>query len=215
MLAAMTMRPIAAAPAAVLAVALLALAACGDDGRQLRPPAPGATSPAPPISTTPPTVTAPPAEGATIALTSPTFAEGTAIPSRYSCSGGNVSPPLAWAGVPAGAAELAVVVVDLDAGGFVHWVVVGLDPTLTGLPEGARPDGAIEARNDSSEFGWFGPCPSDGDAPHRYAFTLYALGTPAALAPGVSGVEAIAAIDAAAIARGTIIGTFAPAGPTG
>lgn len=140
-------------------------------------------------------------------LTSSAFGHGEPIPSRHSCSGGNVSPPLAWSGVPAGTVELAVVVIDLDADNFVHWVIAGLDPSLAGLEEDARPEGAVEARNDSSEFGWFGPCPPDGER-HVYAFTLYALLEPSGVTPASGGADAIAAIAGAPGSAVTLTGTF-------
>lgn len=177
-------------------------AGCGTDGRDLAEPAPGATAP-PLASDTTATVGEPDAvlgpdlgsvtpDSSTIELTSTAFAEGGVIADRFSCAGANVSPPLAWTGVPAGTAELVVVVDDPDANGFVHWAVAGIDPTVTGIGEGGVPEGAIEARNDSSEFGWFGPCPPPGDR-HTYTFALYALAEPSGLGPGASGVEVIAA----------------------
>jgi phosphatidylethanolamine-binding protein (PEBP) family uncharacterized protein len=48
-------------------------------------------------------------------LTSPAFKPGAAMPSRYSCEGEDMSPPLAWDGVPAGTKSLALVLDDPDA----------------------------------------------------------------------------------------------------
>jgi len=210
--------PRRSARAAARLVALAALVAGGcdtGDGRELQHPAPGAT--APPLPTSSSATSAPaagPAVGsesaATLALTSPAFGEGSAIPARYaSCDGDNVSPPLAWAGVPAGTVELALVVRDPDApdGDFVHWVVTGLSPGLAAIGEGAVPDGAVEARNDTSEYGWFGPCPPAGET-HRYTFTLYALGSPSGVAPGADGADAIAAVEASSMAAATLTATF-------
>ena len=36
----------------------------------------------------------------TIQITSPAFKEGEAIPKKYTGEGADVSPPLAWTGVP-------------------------------------------------------------------------------------------------------------------
>ena len=63
---------------------------------------------------------APSAASAAFTLTSTAFTEGGAIPTEFSCDGANVSPPLSWAGVPAGSAALVLVVDDPDARGFVH-----------------------------------------------------------------------------------------------
>lgn len=199
-------------------LAVLALApGCSHDGRYLRPPAPGATAP-----TTPPTSVAstlgssvinPPVGSngsaeSTLRVTSTAFADGGEIPARYSCTGDNVSPPLEWTGVPADAVELAITMIDPDApGGFVHWVLAGLDATATGLDEGAFPEGAVEARNDTSEFGWFGPCPPKGET-HHYVLTLYALRTHLGLRPGVGGPDAIAAITASPADAAILTGLF-------
>lgn len=190
-----------------------------DDGRTLRPPPPGATAPPLASSTTATTAavigtppvgsasgTGAPVEG--FALTSPAFGEGGVVPDRYTCPT-NVSPPLAWAGVPPGTVELAVVVRDPDAldGEFVHWVVSGIDPASTALPEGAVPAGAVEARNDISEFGWFGPCPPEGEV-HRYVFTLHSLSVPSGVAFDAGAPAAIAAIEAASAATATLTATY-------
>ena len=122
---------------------------------------------------------------APFSLTSPAFRAGEGIPSRYSCDGRDVSPPLAWTDVPAGTKALLLTVTDPDARGFVHWVAWDLAPDLGVLPEGASgalPGGALEGRNDFGRTGWGGPCPPSGT--HRYVFTLTALSAPLGLARG-------------------------------
>src|SRR5882724_7825847 len=52
---------------------------------------------------------------AKLALSSSVFAAGGAIPSKYSCEGQNVSPPLAWSGTPPNTKSLALIVQDPDA----------------------------------------------------------------------------------------------------
>lgn len=204
-----------AARAAAVALLLVAgTAACNQgDGRTLRPPPPGATAPPlPSSSTTAAAVIGPPvgsSDTIALALGSAAFADGSPIPDVYGCEGGNVSPPLEWSGVAPQAAELAIVVTDPDAGGFIHWVVAGISPAVTGVAEGALPEGAVEARNDTSEFGWFGPCPPAGDAAHRYVFTLYALDADTGVEIGAGGAEAIAAITRVRGSAATITGTFA------
>ena len=82
---------------------------------------------------------------------------------RHTCDGERLSPPLGWGQVPAGTVELAITMTDPDAGGFVHWVVSSIDPAIVGISDGTLPEGAVEGRNDSSEFGWFPPCPPPED----------------------------------------------------
>lgn len=189
------------------------VAACDtDDGRLMAAPAPGATAPAMPTSV-PPVDGAPTTSDNGIVLASQSFAEGQPIPARHSsCDGENISPPLGWTGIPANVVELALVVSDPDApdGGFVHWVVTGLAPTLVGIPEGTVPEGAVEARNDSSEFGWQGPCPPAGET-HRYVFRLYALTEATALPEGTGAPDAIARITAIPGYASDLTGTYARA----
>jgi hypothetical protein len=144
-----------------------------------------------------------------ITVSSPAFAAGAAIPQRFTCDGDNRSPPLRWSGVPAGTVEAALVVDDPDAprGTYVHWVVVGVDPASTELAEGSDPAGARQVRNSAGKAAYTGPCPPGGPA-HHYRFTVYALQRRAEVGADASPEAAIQAIEAAATARGRLIGTF-------
>jgi Raf kinase inhibitor-like YbhB/YbcL family protein len=97
---------------------------------------------------------------------------------------------------------------DPDADGFLHWAVLAIPPTVTDIAGGAVPDGAVETENDFGDRGWRGPCPPEGDAPHRYVFTLYALHAPLGLDAAASADEIRAAIAEHALARGTLTGRF-------
>ncbi|QDL55143.1 YbhB/YbcL family Raf kinase inhibitor-like protein [Rhodoferax aquaticus] len=102
----------------------------------------------------------------------------------FGCTGGNVSPALSWSNVPAGTKSFAITAYDPDAptgSGWWHWTAYDLPAALRSLPSGAGKAGALPAgakhgRNDygSQEFG--GACPPPGDKPHRYIFTVFALG---------------------------------------
>jgi Raf kinase inhibitor-like YbhB/YbcL family protein len=104
----------------------------------------------------------------------------------FGCSGGNRSPQLAWSGAPEGTQSYALTCFDPDAptgSGFWHWVVVNLPAGTTELPldagnptAGQLPAGALQVRNDVGAAGYAGPCPPPGDHPHRYLFTLFAVG---------------------------------------
>jgi Raf kinase inhibitor-like YbhB/YbcL family protein len=144
---------------------------------------------------------------ATLVLTSPAFADGAPVPRRYTCSGGNESPPLQWSGVPAGAGALALVVTDPDAPGgtYVHWIVVNVDASTRSLAAGGVPSGAVQARNSAGHARYDGPCPPSGT--HHYHFTVYALRSPTTLEDGTLTSRALGAIDAKAIGRGTLVGT--------
>jgi len=101
----------------------------------------------------------------------------------FGCAGGNVSPGLSWEGAPAGTKSFAVTCYDPDAptgSGFWHWVVVNIPAGVTSLASGASgadmPAGSLETRTDYGKAGYGGPCPPEGDHPHRYLFTVHAVG---------------------------------------
>jgi Raf kinase inhibitor-like YbhB/YbcL family protein len=176
--------------AALIAAAAAALAGCGGGDRVEGPP---------------------PAAPASITLRSPAFADGAAIPERYSCDGAGVSPPLRWNGVPAGARSLALLMEDPDAPGgtFVHWTLYGVAPDARGLAEGKAPAGARQGENSFGDSAYGGPCPPQGKGAHRYVFTLYALRDTALPNAGASPEDVRAAIAGHALARGTLTGRFA------
>ena len=176
--------------AALIAAAAAALAGCGGGDRVEGPP---------------------PAAPASITLRSPAFADGATIPRRYSCDGAEVSPPLRWSGVPAGARSLALLLEDPDAPGgtFVHWTLYGLAPGTRALAEGKVPPGARQGENSSGDDAYGGPCPPAGKGAHRYVFTLYALRGGALPEAGAAPADVRAAIAGLALARGTLTGRFA------
>lgn len=117
-------------------------------------------------------------------LSSPSFGEGDRIPVNHTADGANLSPPLAWSGVPPAAKSLLLLVEDPDAPDpaapqrtFVHWIVFNLDPSMRGLDLGASsgglPPGARQGRNDFGAQRYGGPNPPVGQ--HRYFFRLFAL----------------------------------------
>ena len=187
--------------AGVIAAVLLVTAACGDDDDADSAPATDGDEAAESTTTT--------AAEAELTITSSAFEEGAEIPVEHSCQGTNTSPPLAWEGVPENATELAVVVTDPDAGGFVHWVIAGIDPGETGLDAGQTPAGAVETVNEATQPGYFGPCPPET---HTYAFTLYALREASGVTAESPPRDALAQLSDLAIAQGELTGEFTPPG---
>ena len=216
---------------AVAAVVALGFAGCGNDGTELRSPSPDlTTTTASTTASTTATTSTPSTAPATgdgpsgdaggaastastaatgvFRLTSPAFTEGGTIPDEFTCVGDDVSPPLAWSGVPVGTVELALVVRDPDADGFVHWVVAGLPAATGGLAKGKPPAGATQALNDFGRAGWAGPCPPSDV--HHYDFRIYALSAPSGVAAETAAAEAADRVETAPVlASAALSGTVA------
>ena len=155
-----------------------------------------------------------------IELTSSAFKEGTRIPRQYTSEGADLSPPLAWSGLPGGTQELAMICDAPDAPSpepWVHWVIYKIPPT-TGLPEGlskapklTEPAGALQGKNSwtsGQTVGYRGPQPPPKSGPHRYFFKLYALDAAVSLGPGASKGALLKAISGHVLAEGQLMGTF-------
>ena len=107
-------------------------------------------------------------------ITSPAFENRQLIPSKYTCDGKNINPPLHFSEIPAGTRSFVLIVDDPDApaGTWIHWIVYNLPPDVTTIQEGAMPDG-LQGKNSFGKSSYGGPCPPSGI--HRYYFKLYAL----------------------------------------
>lgn len=149
-------------------------------------------------------------------LTSPAFKDHGAIPARHTCQGGDVSPPLAWKGAPAGTKSFALIEDDPDAPDpaapqttWVHWVVYDIPAGVSSLAEGASkamPAGSRDGLNDWQRTGYGGPCPPIGR--HRYFHKLYALDVvlPDLKRPDKAALEA--AMKGHVLAQATLVGTY-------
>ncbi len=152
-------------------------------------------------------------------LESPAFRDGQEIPSEYTCEGPDVSPPLAWSGLPEGTRALALVVDDPDAPDpaaprmtWVHWVLWDIPATTRELPAGAGnpggklPPGTRVGRNDWKRPGWGGPCPPVGR--HRYFFKLYALDAPLGDLPAPTKEGLLRAMEGHVLGEARLVGTY-------
>jgi Raf kinase inhibitor-like YbhB/YbcL family protein len=150
-----------------------------------------------------------------LAITSTAFADGGAIPARYTCQGEDVSAPLAWKDLPAGTKSLALIVDDPDAPDpaapkrtWVHWVLYNLPATAAALAEAvdSLPDGTLEGRNDWGRTGYGGPCPPIGR--HRYFHKLYALDTVLPDLGEPTKAELERAMEGHVLAKAELVGTY-------
>jgi Raf kinase inhibitor-like YbhB/YbcL family protein len=147
-------------------------------------------------------------------IASEAFSEGGIIPKDYTCSGQDLSPPLRWAGQPAGTKTLTLIVDDPDApvGNWVHWVLVNLPGQTAELAEGASndrtlPAGSMEGINDFGNTGYGGPCPPPGPA-HRYYFTLYALDAGLSLGSRPKKADVIKAMEGHVLGKTSLMGRY-------
>jgi len=126
------------------------------------------------------------ADGMTVST--PVFKGGGTIPLAQVCvryHGNNQSPALSWSGEPAGTKSFAITMSDPDAptgSGFWHWIVFNIPASVHNLPAGAGdanskllPEGAGQGRNDAGISHYSGPCPPEGDPPHHYQITVFAV----------------------------------------
>jgi Raf kinase inhibitor-like YbhB/YbcL family protein len=153
-------------------------------------------------------------------LNSDAFKQNGHIPSKYTCEGEDVSPPLAWDGVPDGAKSLVLIIDDPDAPDpkapkmvWVHWVVYNIPPDAKSLPENVGkaglPQDAAFGQNDFKKMEYGGPCPPIGR--HRYFHKLYALDITLNLRwPTKSQIER--AIQGHVLANAELVGTYKKGG---
>jgi hypothetical protein len=148
-------------------------------------------------------------------LSSAAFPDRGAIPRRYTCEGEDISPPLAWSGVPPGSESLVLIVDDPDAPDpaapkttWVHWLLYNLPPATDELAEDLQtlPPGTLQGRNDWRKTGYGGPCPPIGS--HRYFHKLYALDCVLADLGRPTKAQLEGAMQGHVLAKAELIGTY-------
>jgi Raf kinase inhibitor-like YbhB/YbcL family protein len=164
-------------------------------------------------------------------LTSTSIQDGQRIPARYGsddakracsprnpaicpCPGQNVSPELAWHDAPAGTKSFAILMYDIDGqygAGVSHWVAYNIAPTTTELAQGdaTAGKGFTGGKGTRGNANYTGPCPPQGDGPHHYLITLYALDLEPTLAAGLNRADFMAAAKGHMLTSATIGGLFA------
>jgi len=157
---------------------------------------------------------------ARIVVESPAMATGQLMPRDYSPDGRNVSPPLAWRGLPAGTKQIAVICQDHGAGNpppWVHWIAYNIPASAPGLPEGIpfdradpMPAGLERATQGNNSWGlamYRGPAPPAGTV-HEYDFTVFALDAELNLPGGLTRAELLRAIDGHVLDQGNMVPTY-------
>jgi len=148
-----------------------------------------------------------------IKVTSSAFEEGSMIPSKYTCDGDDVSPPLQWDAVPEGTKSVALISDDPDApmGTWVHWVLfnwpaVSKEITENVPPDKTLPNGAKQGITDFHRIGYGGPCPPS--ATHRYFFKIYALDKMLELDAGADKSALLKAMEGHILGQGQLMGKY-------
>jgi Raf kinase inhibitor-like YbhB/YbcL family protein len=147
------------------------------------------------------------------------YAEGSMIPTQYSCADPNAaSPALSWSNPPANTASFAVIMHDTDAAPMkgvmdvTHWIFWGIPGTSTSVAAGVKPDtmpdGIMQGSNIRKVNGYQPPCPPPGATPHHYIFELYALDSKLDLPAGSSRADLLKAMDGHVIGKATYVGLF-------
>lgn len=153
-----------------------------------------------------------------ITLKSDAFQESSPIPERYTSEGENLSPPLAWSDFPPETREFVLICDDPDAPQdrpFVHWLMYGIPPSVTSLPEGVPIDDrltdpitALQGRNSWDETGYSGPLPPVGHGIHHYVFKIYALSSELMLEPEMDKQTVWNAMERYILDAGQLVGKY-------
>lgn len=145
-------------------------------------------------------------------LQSPSFKANGIIPSRYTCEGEEISPPLEFSGIPQNAKSLVLIMDDPDVpkslrsdGMWDHWVLFNILPTVHKIEENKSPL-CKSGTTTSGGTRYVGPCPPDRE--HRYFFKLYALDTMLNLPSGSSKKEVEKAMQGHILAESQLMGRY-------
>jgi Raf kinase inhibitor-like YbhB/YbcL family protein len=160
-------------------------------------------------------MTAQPVSGQSVfSITISAFANGGNIPTRYTCSGNDVSPAIQIHNLPPGTASLSLIVEDPDApsGLFIHWVLYNVLPGLNTLPEGVKTGLQVsgigtQGKTGFGSNGYGGPCPPPGKS-HHYHFRTYALDLAPDLPAGLVASQLKARMNGHILAETDWVGLF-------
>ncbi len=132
------------------------------------------------------------------------FENNSKIPSKYTCDGEDINPPLNIEGIPEGTKSLVLIVEDPDAPGgiWIHWLVWNIPPGS--IAEDSVP--GIEGMNSFRRNKYGGACPPDGT--HRYYFKVYALNKELDLAKNAVKSDVEKAMKDNILAKGELVGLY-------
>lgn len=138
-------------------------------------------------------------------ISSPVFDNEGPIPSRYTCDGDNIHPPLIVDQIPPDAVSLVIIMEDPDApdGVFDHWLAWNI-PAQPRISENSNP--GTNGVNGKGKRGYHGPCPPSGT--HRYYIYVFALDAEIEIRSSASKAVLKAAMRPHILAEGIILGMY-------
>lgn len=130
------------------------------------------------------------------------------MPERFTCEGGDHSPPIYIADIPNTARSMAITMEDPDApsGTFIHWVMWNIPSYNRIIEADITPEGALKGNNGTNKPGYKGPCPPSGE--HHYIFKLYALDSKLDLKPGATYDALMKAMEGHIVGQAEYIGLY-------
>ena len=148
-------------------------------------------------------------------LTSTAFKHNSTIPTKYTCDGENINPPLQISDVPVQTKSFVLIMEDPDVPQeirpeqlWIHWVVFNIPSDIKEIPENAEI--GVSGKGDYPIFKYGGPCPPPQYQPtrHRYFFTVYALDCMLELVEGATKTEVLDTMKHHVLAQAELIGTY-------
>ena len=152
-----------------------------------------------------------------ITVESSAFQADAPLPVDVTEDGRKISPPLAWRGVPPGAAATVIMIEDADSPTpepLVHAILLGLPGRDGQLVEGELKSAGSTGqahelgRNSFLKAEYLPPDPPSGHGPHRYAVQVFALDAPLALVSEPGRGAVVEAMTGHVLATGVLIGTY-------
>ena len=144
-------------------------------------------------------------------ISSTAFGHEGKIPSKYTCDGENLSPPLFFSDVPKNAKSLVLIMEDPDVPVYIrqdgmwdHWILFNIPPETTEIGTGQQKGTPGITTSNKLKYG--GPCPPDRE--HRYYFKLYALDSKLDLKEGATKEQALSAMKGHVIAEAVLMGKY-------
>src|SRR5258708_27383115 len=152
-------------------------------------------------------------------LMSSAYAEGSMIPTQFSCADPNAaSPALSWSNPPNNTASFAMIMHDTDAAPMkgvmdvTHWIFWGIPGASTSVAAGGKPDslphGIMPGVNIRKGNGYQPPCPPPVATPHHYIFEIYALDAKLDLPAGLPRADLLKAMDGHVLGKASYFGLF-------